>query len=375
MKTRNVFGVLAIIFGLAGISEAKAEGFKSVGLLDTPRVAPTGSLLPNGKVLIAGGTNIGERMLNSAEIYDPKTGTFTLTGPMSRRRTSHTATLLASGKVLVVGGANWNGPDGVAELYDPATGTFATTGALQINRRAHTATLLQDGRVLIAGGIRDGNKEAAEAEIYDPASGTFGLTGSMVVPRDGHAAALLNDGRVLFVGQAVNFGGGDSAEIYDPKTGKFELTGSLIHPMALSDGTQALTLVDGRVLAIGGTFYGQEIDPRTEAEVYDPKTGHFTVLTSLPNAQAESALSLLPDGTVLFSGGENSQTYPDGNYLSTGKILDPSTGTFRMVPGYLSMPRTYITPVSLPDGSVLLVGGITGTDTIDVSQSVDLYLN
>src|SRR5437588_11827984 len=58
------------------------------------------------------------------------------------------ATLLPSGKVLVAGGNSF----GSAELYDPATGTWSYTGSLNIARRGHTATLLQNGKVLIAWG-------------------------------------------------------------------------------------------------------------------------------------------------------------------------------------------------------------------------------
>src|SRR6185369_13305477 len=78
---------------------------------------------------------------------------FTLTGPMTSPRYGHTATLLPNGKVLVVGGT-----DGVqyslrsAELYDPATGTWSTTGAMANPRDAHTSTLLSNGKVLVAGG-------------------------------------------------------------------------------------------------------------------------------------------------------------------------------------------------------------------------------
>ena len=80
---------------------------------------------------------------------------------MAEARTFHTATLLPTGKVLVAGGGQANS---TAEAYDPATGFFRTTGGMEIGRSGHTATLLPNGSVLVAGGgIFAG---LASAELY-----------------------------------------------------------------------------------------------------------------------------------------------------------------------------------------------------------------
>ena len=67
-------------------------------------------------------------------------------------RYDHTATLLPSGKVLVAGGFNTMAPLSSAELYDPTTGTWAPTGSMTDARAFYTATLLPSGKVLVAGG-------------------------------------------------------------------------------------------------------------------------------------------------------------------------------------------------------------------------------
>ena len=72
-------------------------------------------------------------------------------------RGQHTATLLPDGRVLIAGG--WNSPSYLtsAEVYDPATGTWNITGSLVTARYDHTATLLLDGHLLIVGGQGNGD--------------------------------------------------------------------------------------------------------------------------------------------------------------------------------------------------------------------------
>ena len=137
------------------------------GSLSIYRILHTATLLPNGKVLVAGGFG-GAFSLTSAELYDPATGVWTATGSMNIGRDSHTATLLPNGQVLVAGGFDNHGSV-TAELYDPATGLWTETDSLNTGRALYTATLLPNGQVLAAGGDAAG----ASAELYDPASGVW----------------------------------------------------------------------------------------------------------------------------------------------------------------------------------------------------------
>src|SRR6266850_2324949 len=81
--------------------------------------------------------------------------TFNNTGSLGSARGNHTATLLPNGKVLVAGGDNTSGYLASAELYDPTSGTWAATGSLNTARDAHTASLLPNGKVLVAGGFNN----------------------------------------------------------------------------------------------------------------------------------------------------------------------------------------------------------------------------
>jgi len=210
------------------------------------------TLLKNGKVLISGGMVTGNGpFLSSAELYDPSSGVFSPTGSMNQIRETHTGTLLPNGKVLIVGGyPNYSS----AELYDPNTGNFTLTGSLNQGRMGHTATLLPNGKVLITGG-RDNNSRFSSAELYDPSTGAFSLTGSMSRAYCAHRATLLATGKVLITGGDNGDGANatESVDLYDPSTGIFTPTGNMLQARQTHTAT---ILANGKVLVAGGYING-----------------------------------------------------------------------------------------------------------------------
>src|SRR5262245_34062101 len=158
-------------------------------------------------------------------------GDFAPSGSMITSRTFHTATLLYDGRVLIAGGTDQFGfgrfstPQKSAELYDPSTRTFVRTGDMTMPRAWHTATLLPDGRVLLAGGGRiDSAQYTASAELYEPSTGTFTATGNMITAQIAHRATLLGNGQVLIVGGLTRPTFAQylaNPELYDPSTGTF----------------------------------------------------------------------------------------------------------------------------------------------------------
>jgi hypothetical protein len=196
----------------AELYDPATGSFAAAGDLTVPRTRHAAVLLSNGTVLLVGGSNGRNDVyqealgLTSAELYDPKTGLFTATGSMAEKRALPTATLLPSGKVLVAGGAtNFEGAIATPslEIYDPATRSFAPTGDLIQGRNYFTTTLLPSGMVLFAGGYQGGGSYAnyfASAELYDPGTGKCTATGAMANRREFHTATLLPSGKVLMVG-------------------------------------------------------------------------------------------------------------------------------------------------------------------------------
>ncbi len=318
--------------------------FAPTGSMHSPRYAHTATLLPNGKVLVAGGVGDGGNLTQppvnqSAELYDPTTGTFIAIGRMRVPRINHTATLIAGGRVLIVGGLQdlreadpynvpeypYYGPGLItAEIYDIATGVFTATGSMSTARYGHTATLLPDGTVLIAGGITssdiDGGVSTATAEIYHPSTNTFTPTGSMHAVRDLHVSTLLSNGKVLVTGGNRT---APSAEIFDPATGTFSLTGN----MAMSRSAHTATpLSNGEVLVAGGATTPQCVQLGIKSgidsgqcgamaliELFDPANGTFTPHGFMHIARLAHTATLLSDGEVLLAGGEldaTAELYP-----------------------------------------------------------------
>ncbi len=205
----------------------------------TMRNNHTATLLLNGKVLVTGGAldSAQYSSLSSAEVYDPGFGTWTTIGSMSYGRQFHTATLLPDGRVMVAGGGNVGYFTASAEIYNPATGTWSATGALGFARGIHSATLLPDGKVLAVGGnFNDsfGLNARFSAELYDSASGAWTATGPLNVARATHTATLLPSGRVLvaagyYVPNNVQL---SSAEFYASAAGPI----TLLHPQRLPGG-------------------------------------------------------------------------------------------------------------------------------------------
>lgn len=169
------------------------------GALANARYFHTATLLPNGMVLVAGGTaTYGSNLeLASSELYDPVTEAWSTTGALATARHSYLATLLPNGKVLAAGGYDATGTAMAdCELYDPATGIWSPTGAMSIPRFLGTATmLLPSGKVLASGGFG-----VSSNELYDPTTETWTATASLITAREYHTATFLPNGKVLITG-------------------------------------------------------------------------------------------------------------------------------------------------------------------------------
>jgi sugar lactone lactonase YvrE/N-acetylneuraminic acid mutarotase len=252
----------------AEIFDPATSAWTATASMGNARVGHTATVLRSGKVLVEGGSslNMYDFAIPSSELYDPVTGTWTTTGRLRQRRVSATATLLPDGRVLVAGGLG--APDGEegglvyplasAELYDPGAGTWSGTGDMAVARYSHTATLLPGGEVLVVGGQGTAESYLQSAELFDPATGAWRPAAIPVAGHAGHIATLLPNGSLLVAGGGqtyadtlVRLPSVASAEVYDPVVNRWTPTRIL----DTARGIMSATLLTGPVC-------GTSIPPR-----------------------------------------------------------------------------------------------------------------
>ena len=228
------------------------------------------------------------------------------------------------------------------ELYDPATGTWSATGNMLRPTGSFPPVLLPDGTVLV------------QDQVYNPAIGTWTATGPMAkrIPSDfrerGITVTVLRDGKVL----VAVYGG---TQLYDPASGTWTATGNMNVPRR---GAVATLLSDGKVLVAGGTLMVPE-DALDSAEVYDPVTGSWTAIAKMHAPHVALAAILQPDDTVLVVDHTSVEVY------------DPATGTWTVLPSRAGI--SYHAAAQLSDGTLLLVGHLSGNGDQPACDAADLY--
>ncbi len=413
LKTRSGAASVAIaaiaFFGLIAASGCVNEGIapsSDSARAPIPRdeiALPRGARVARpvaGDVLIAGGAGASLRTLAKAEFFDQTTQKFVVTGSAISNRAGGAATAISATRVLLEGGFSGNASINhftlslngnvlsSAEIFDEGSGTFSATNAMASPRMGFTATLLNSGKVLVAGGLDNNGSVLESAELYDPAQGKFGaVSNAMSDHRVFHAATLLASGKVLITGGATNLFGDttNSADVYDPAANSFTPTSVAMDHQRAAHSSTLLKAgpFAGKVLIAGGGGGSSFFLKDSSAEIYDPASGQFGLLTSFLNeARSMHSATALDDGTVLFAGGFNGSVAIAGGMLSgasgaisnSAEIFDPIALEFNCVAGFnadtmrcnqsMTSARAGHTATLIPVGPlkhrVLITGGIGG---------------
>jgi len=337
----------------AGVSTNTSIFDGSVGVALRP-VSPS----TTGKVLIAGGQSGGDGLF--AELFDPTTGLFApTTGKMTFERfnANSTSALLPNGKVLIAGGqAALGATPTTAQLYNPATSTFTATGSAATAHYSGTATVLADGTVLLVGGWDDTWTYMTSAELYDPSTEVFTATTALPVGLAGQSATRLANGNVLLTGGYVDgLGATTRAYLYNPVTKTWSrTTGDMTRGHANSP---AVLLPSGKVLIVGGDDGGDPATPTSSTELYDPRTSTFSLSGPMSIARNYARAVLLTTGKVLVTGGRTNGDVglDEAEFRTTSEIYTPTP----IIPGKPTVKWATDKRKRLVTATVNLVAGTT----------------
>lgn len=411
--------------------------------------APTATVLPNGRVLVTGGqffaVSSGAGTTAAAYVYDPATGRLVPTGAMNVSRTQHTATLLANGSVLVAGGyTSVQTGTGYtqtllnsAEVWDPVTGTWSLVGSFTTARNRHLAWRIPSGvnagKVALIGGSTStfGGSPTTSIQIYDPATQTWSAGPNLQIARyDAQAVQLANDtytspgrtfidaGKLLIVGGTGGTASNSTPSAADARWQPEIWDGTATAPaktmgLCATPRSQhtATLLRDGNVFIAGGSATtvptGQTYAPALTAEIFSPSTtttlqGTFTLVsgTMLGGPMGASATgrklhtaNLLTDGTVLLAGGQNagganhtSTSWSVELFTPNGTTSTPTSGgTFAYstsaanvstYPSSLHESHYYHASAQVPaaqGGQAVIIGGQSSGQSLNHSNQVEVY--
>jgi hypothetical protein len=386
-------GRVLVTGGHAGAPLAGAElydpaknGWSKAASMNVARHGHAAALLPSGKVLVAGGfapaadpTAPVGGYTSTAEIYDPAADTWTKAADMRTARFRPTMTALPDGRVLVAGGSgDVETPDGVragvslagAEVYDPAADSWTDVPPMSVPRALATATSLEDGEVLVAGGYDDATGELRSAELYDPATSRWSPTGSLAEARDAATATALPSGEVLVAGGGDRSGALASAELYRPASGAWRTAASMA---GVRREAAAALMSDGSVLVAGGED-ARLGDPTDTTERYDPAADRWTDGGRMAAARKQHTLTALDGGRALVVGG-NPGGFGAG--LEAAERFSPVTTTLTAAsfgdlrPGSPSDTRTAVLTNTGSAPLVVTAVSIAGADAQDFEVTTE----
>jgi hypothetical protein len=363
---------------------------------------PDAALLGAPPIYAAPSAVVGGQIWNgkTLPLYFTFPDAWTPTADLPAQLSFHRATSLGDGpqdnriKVFVSGGSSGTLVAPIATdatlLYEPLDRTFLPGPTMSVPRVYHTQTKLDDGRLLILGGCNTGGVVHASGEIYDHDAGTLTPIAPMSTPRSGHAATLLSDGRVLVTGGLLDYQialssldaaldtAQDTAEIYDPATDTWTPTANTMS--SRRGGHDQVVWHDGRVLVVSGinqgiTDGGSGLETAVltpNCDWFDPATDTFSPAPPISNGAAFFGHSFLDDGRLLVTGGMRTQLFGGAPASASVDVFDGTAWGFLGTIPPLSLPVAvaFHTQETLPDGRVLILGGLTsdftsmtGTDT------------
>lgn len=317
------------------------------------------ALMSDGRVFVAGGYDDGGSSIGiaNAEIFDPVAKTWKAVPNMSYKRWYPNVTTLSDGTLMVTAGwqATAHSNAGISEIYNPSTNAW--TELTNANNPFETYPFLyqlSDGRVLHIGG----SEYATDTDVLDIATQTWSVVDSRII--DGASATMYAPGLFVKAGAAADSqmvgSGSNTTFVLDmtQPTPAWQQTPSMAYIRSFVNLTM---LPDGTVLATGGETDkngGTIANAVYAAELWSPQTQTWSTLSSMhtPREYHGTAV-LLPDGRVLESGmGADFGNVPNelsAEFFSPPYLFKGARPTITQVPTQIAYGTTFF--VGTPDAA------------------------
>ncbi len=316
-----------------------------------PDVAVHLTLLPNGKVMSFGRTAGGVPF-----IWDPASGGFTsVPSPSLLFCASHT--LLPNGKLFVAGGHITDGhglPN--ANVYDPAGGSWAARAPMAQGRWYPTAVTMGNGEVVVTGGTNQSGSTVLIPEVWKTTGGWRALSSASMWLPYYPRAFLAPNGKMFYAGEMPQ-----TYYLNTSGTGAWTFVATRV--VAGRDYGSAVMYEPGKIIYIGGGD-----PPTSSAEIIDLNVASpsWRLTTPMATARRQINATLLPTGEVLVTGGSSASGFANAaGALHTAEIWNPQTETWTTLAANTVNRLYHGTALLLPDGRILHTGSGDGGGVAD----------
>ncbi|MGQ4383456.1 radical copper oxidase GlxA [Streptomyces sp. SAS_270] len=256
---------------------------------------------------------------------------------------------------------------GIRQAYEfnPYTEKFTKVAPMNEARWYPTLTRLADGRVLALSGLDDiGQVVPGKSEIYDPKTKTWHYSGKVRQFPTYPAVFQLPDGTFFYSGSNAGYGPSDVGRtpgIWQFDTNKFtKLPGLDDATLMETSGTVLLPPAqEEKFMVVGGGGIGESTKSTNKTRVIDlkAKAPRFTDGPELEKGTRYPELSILPDDTVLITGGSREYRGPSSENILQARIYDAKSGKTRSVADPEVGRNHHSGSILLPDGRVITFGG------------------
>jgi hypothetical protein len=303
------------------------------------------SVLGSGQVLITGGDSALNTGVANASLYDPVSGNWTFLPNMNAGRWYPTNTVLPNGDVVVTSGeiSPAMGVDALAQVWQVSSGTWRDLTTAQLDLPLYPEMYVAPNGTLFYAGPTSPSRY-----LDTTGTGSWTIGPSLNSSPRGYGPSVMYDnGKIMVVGGGPPTATAEIINLNDPVP-SWRYTGSMANARRNMNAT---LLPDGTVLVTGGTS-GADFDDNTHpvfpAELWNPATGAWSTMASLSVYRGyHSVAILLPDGRVLSGGGE-----------CTGTNCSKATAEIFSPPYLSNGPRPTITsaPANIGGGQTFFVG-------------------